>query len=236
MIDYNQLTIPEAIALQKEMRKSLRFDVPDSQCIQTIAGADISYHKNSNLFYAAIVVLNYPQMTLKAYSLATGISDFPYVPGFLGFREVPTLLKAWELLPFKPDVLVLDGQGILHPRRMGIASHFGVLTHQPTIGCAKNSLYGKHKEPNALKYSFSEMQEQSTLLGYALRTKENSKPVYISPGYGLSLPKSLLIMKKCVGKYRIPEPTRFAHEVVNEFRTGKLKAGFRFVEQIPELF
>ncbi|MEE1944306.1 endonuclease V [Pedobacter sp. KR3-3] len=236
MIDYNQLTVPEVIALQKEMRKDLRFEIPDQQPIHTIAGADISYNKDSNLFYAAIVVLSYPQMTLKAYSLATGISDFPYIPGFLGFREVPTLLEAWELLPVKPDVVVLDGQGILHPRRMGIASHFGVLTHQATIGCAKNSLYGKYKEPNGLKYSFSEMHEQSTLLGYALRTKENSKPVYISPGYGLSLPKSLLIMKKCVGKYRIPEPTRLAHEVVNEFRIGKLKAGFKLVEQIPELF
>ena len=236
MIDYNHLTIPEAIALQKEMRKDLRFNIPDDQPIHTIAGADISYNKDSNLFYAAIVVLNYPQMTLKGYALATGISDFPYIPGFLGFREVPTLLKAWEQLPKKPDVLVLDGQGILHPRRMGIASHFGVLTHQATIGCAKNSLYGKYKTPGTLKYSFSEMYEESTLLGYALRTKDNNKPVYISPGYGLSLPKSLLIMKKCVGKYRIPEPTRIAHEIVNEFRLGKLKPGFHMVNELLELF
>lgn len=236
MIDYNQLTIPEAIALQKEMRKDLRFDIPDDQPLHTIAGADISYNKDSHLFYAAIVVLNYPQMTLKSYALATGISDFPYVPGFLGFREVPTLLKAWEQLPIKPDVVVLDGQGILHPRRMGIASHFGVLTHQATIGCAKNSLYGKYKMPNTLKYSFSEMHEESTLLGYALRTKDNHKPVYISPGYGLSLPRSLLIMKKCIGRYRIPEPTRIAHEIVNDFRLGKLKSGFHMVNQLLELF
>lgn len=236
MIDYNHLTIPEAIALQKEMRKDLRFNIPDDQPIHTIAGADISYNKDSNLFYAAIVVLNYPQMTLKGYALTTGISDFPYVPGFLGFREVPTLLKAWEQLPIKPDVVVLDGQGILHPRRMGIASHFGVLTHQATIGCAKSSLYGKYKMPSSIKYSFSEMHEESTLLGYALRTKDNNKPVYISPGYGLSLPKSLLVMKKCVGKYRIPEPTRIAHEIVNDFRLGKLKPGFHMVNELLELF
>ncbi|WP_379091642.1 deoxyribonuclease V [Pedobacter sp. UC225_65] len=238
MIDYNKTTIAEAILIQEEFRKQLKFEVADNASIQTIAGADISFNKNSNTLYAAIVILSYPQMALKSYALATAETEFPYVSGFLGFREVPVLLKAWELILEKPDLVVLDGQGILHPRRMGIASHFGVLTQIPTIGCAKSSLYGLSKEPDVAKYSTSSITEKQTHthIGYALRTKDQTKPVYISPGYGFSLPKSLAIMKKCIGKYRIPEPTRVAHEIVNEFRLGKLKAGLTIIDQIPELF
>lgn len=238
MMDYDKVTIAEAIVMQEEFRKQLKFEVSDDQAIQTIAGADISFNKNSNTLYAAIVILSYPQMVLQGYALATATTEFPYVSGFLGFREVPALIKAWELILAKPDLLVLDGQGILHPRRMGIAAHFGVLTGTATIGCAKSSLYGFYEEPAAAKYSTSLVYEKytKTHIGYALRTKDHTQPVYISPGYGLSLPKSLAIMKKCIGKYRIPEPTRIAHEIVNEFRLGKLKAGFTFIQQTPELF
>ena len=238
MIDYNKTTIAEAILIQEEFRKQLKFEVADDAPIQTIAGADISFNKNSNTLYAAIVILSYPQMALKSYALVTAETEFPYVSGFLGFREVPALLKAWELILEKPDLVVLDGQGILHPRRMGIASHFGVLTQTPTIGCAKSSLYGLYTEPDVAKYSTSLITEKQTQthIGYALRTKDHTKPVYVSPGYGFSLPKSLAIMKKCIGRYRIPEPTRIAHEIVNEFRLGKLKAGLTFIDQIPELF
>lgn len=238
MIDYNKTTIAEAIVIQEEFRKLLKFEVPNDTHIQTIAGADISFNKGSNTLYAAITLLSYPQMVLKAYALTTAETEFPYISGFLGFREVPALIKAWSLISEKPDLVVLDGQGILHPRRMGIAAHFGVLTSIPTIGCAKSSLYGYYEEPGAAKYSSSLIYEKHTQthIGYALRTKDLTKPVYISPGYGLSLPKSLVVMKKCIGKYRIPEPTRIAHEIVNEFRLGNLKEGFKIVHQMPELF
>jgi len=139
MLNYNDLNFKEAFQMQLQMKAQLKFEVPDDAMISTIAGADISYNKNSNLMYAAIVVLDFNTMNLQSYALATAISDFPYKAGYLGFREVPALLDAWGLLPNQPDVLVLDGQGILHPRRMGIASHFGVLTKQRTIGCAKSA-------------------------------------------------------------------------------------------------
>jgi deoxyribonuclease V len=238
MIDYQNLNIATAIGIQETLREKLKFDFPDTADVRCIAGADISYNKNSNLLYAAIVTLSYPQLLPQTYALATAETDFPYISGFLAFREVPALLKAWDYLPHKPDVVVLDGQGILHPRKMGIAAHFGVLTGINTIGCAKSSLYGQYQEPAPEKYATSPIYEKhsTTLIGHALRTKNFTKPVYISPGYGLSIAKSLAIMQKCIGKYRIPEPTRIAHEVVNQFRLGKLKEGFHRLQQTPQLF
>lgn len=236
MLNYNDLSFKEAFQIQLQLKAQLKFEASDDAVISTIAGADISYHKNSNLMYAAIVVLDFNTMDLQSYALATAVSDFPYKAGYLGFREVPALLNAWNLLPTLPDVLVLDGQGILHPRRMGIASHFGVLTNHPTIGCAKSALFGSYIEPSSTKYSSSEIFENDAHIGYALRTKDKTKPVFISPGYGLSLASTLQVMKKCVGNYRIPEPTRLAHEIVNQYRLGKLKDGFTKLQPKLELF
>ncbi len=236
MINYNNLSIDQANALQEQLRAGLRFDLAGGRDFTTIGGADISFNKGSSEFFAAIVLLSFPNMVLQAYALARGNSDFPYVPGYLGFREVPSLLKAWELIPDKPDLLVLDGQGILHPRQMGIAAHFGVLTHHLTIGCAKNSLFGKYETLGPQKYAASPIYGHGGIAGYALRTKDNVQPVFISPGYGIDVPQALAVMRKCIGKYRIPEPTRIAHEVVNQFRKGELKEGFYRVIQQPELF
>lgn len=236
MINYDNLSIVQATAIQDELRAGLRFDLAGEREFTTIGGADISFNKGSSEFFATIVVLGFPNMVLQAYALARGSSDFPYVPGYLGFREVPSLLKAWELIPQKPDILVLDGQGILHPRQMGIASHFGVLTQHLTIGCAKNSLFGKYEPLGLEKYAASPIYGHGGVAGYALRTKDGVQPVYISPGYGINVPQSLAVMRKCIGKYRIPEPTRIAHEVVNKFRMGELKEGFHKVIQNPELF
>lgn len=236
MINYDNLSIEQANALQDQMRAGLRFDLAGRREFTTIGGADISFNKGSSEFFATIVLLSFPNMVLQGYALARGSSNFPYVPGYLGFREVPSLLKAWELIPEKPNVLVLDGQGILHPRQMGIASHFGVLTGEPTIGCAKNSLFGKYEAPELQKYAASPIYGHGGIAGYALRTKDGVQPVYISPGYGIDVPQALAVMRKCIGKYRIPEPTRIAHEVANRFRTGELKAGFHRVVQNPELF
>ncbi|MCJ0743353.1 endonuclease V [Pedobacter montanisoli] len=236
MICYDNLTLAEATAIQNELKSELRFDLAENLDFKTVGGADISFNKGSNQFFAAIVILNFPRMTLQGYALAHGISNFPYIPGFLGFREVPSLLKAWDMIPNKPDVLILDGQGILHPRKMGIASHFGVLTKHLTMGCAKKSLFGKYEEPDLQKYSDSPIYGHHEILGYALRTKDRTQPVYVSPGYGLNVSQSLNLICKCMGKYRIPEPTRIAHEIVNQFRTGYLKEGYHKIPQNPELF
>ena len=238
MLDYDHLTFADAKIMQEDFRKQLRFEIPDYSDIKTIAGADISYNRDSTLMFGAIVILSYPTLKLKAYALATAETNFPYKSGYLGFREVPTLLEVWQQIVEKPDVVVLDGQGFLHPRRMGVASHFGVLTGSSTIGCAKTSLYGFYEEPSISKRSSSDVYENGSKehIGYALRTKDNTNPVYVSPGYGLSLPKSLEVMKRCIGSYRVPEPTRIAHELVNDFRLGKLQAGYHEIELTLSLF
>ena len=230
MLNYETFTITEATTLQNELRHSLlhQTDIKDTA---TIAGADISHNKDNDVIYAGIVVLSYPEMVVQSYSLVIAKTTFPYLPGYLGFREVPALLQAWEQLPAKPGVVILDGQGITHPRRMGIASHFGVLTNHATIGCAKSMLYGHFPDLGSQKFSSSPIiSPANELLGYALRTKDNVTPVYVSPGHKMSVPDSLAIMKNCIQKHRIPEPTRQAHNYVNLLRTGKLKPGYHVVE------
>ncbi len=235
MLNYDSTSLTEAIDIQNQLRHSVSL-ITETGSITTIAGGDISHNKDTDVVYAGIVVLSYPQMQLLSYSLVIAKTIFPYVPGFLGFREVPSLLDAWEQLPQKPDLMILDGQGVTHPRRMGIASHFGVLTNHPSIGCAKNMLYGNYKPLGLQKFSSSPIISQEEHMGYAVRTKDNVKPVYISPGHKVSVADSLEFIKPCILKHRIPEPTRLAHEKVNLFRVGKLKEGFHVVETQGTLF
>src|ERR1700741_4000658 len=150
LVDYSDITIKEATQIQHELKEKLKLE-PLNQEIKIIAGADISFNKFSPVVYAGIVLLSFPDLKPIARSLVKMEIRFPYVPGFLGFREVPALYRAWEKLPEKPDVLIIDGHGIAHPRKLGIAAHFGALTSQPTIGCAKKLLFGKYEEPAAQK-------------------------------------------------------------------------------------
>lgn len=235
MLTYDKISIEEATRIQLEMREQIVLR-PLGKEIKTIAGADISFNKFSTTVYAGIVVMDYPEMTVRHYSLALDETAFPYVSGYLAFREVPSLLKAWAMLPEKPDLLVLDGQGITHPRRMGIATHFGILENQPTIGCAKSMLYGVFDRLGLEKFSTCPIISKEELLGYALRTKNAVKPVYVSPGHLITARESLDIIQQCVGKYRIPEPTRLAHEQVNLFRTGKRAEGLYYEQQQAKLF
>lgn len=221
---YDNLTITEATNIQKELRAKINLE-PLEKPIKLVAGADVSFNKFSTTVYAGIVLMDFPQMTVRQIALAKDETAFPYVSGYLAFREMPALQKAWEMLNLKPDVLILDGQGITHPRKMGIATHFGILENQPTIGCAKSMLSGKFDDLGLEKFSSAPIVIKEELSGYALRTKNAVKPIYISPGNMISSEQSLEIVTECVGKYRIPEPTRIAHEKVNLFRTGKLEEG-----------
>jgi deoxyribonuclease V len=214
---YDTLTPSEAVAIQNELRKEVDL-TPRTQPVQLIGGADISFNKFEETVYAGIVVLKYPEMVVQAYSAVTCTVKFPYISGLLAFREVPALLKAWEQLTIKPDILVLDGHGIAHPRRLGIATHFGLIKGQPTIGCAKTRLTGVYKEPANRRFAAEPLYQKQEQIGFVLRTKHNCKPVFISPGHKVSMQQSHEIIKSCSGKYRIPEPTRLAHLLVNEER------------------
>jgi deoxyribonuclease V len=234
-MNYNDITITEAVKIQNELKSKLVLDSSPLH-IKTIAGADISFNKYSTTVYAGIVILSFPELIIRSYSLVTAEVTFPYVPGFLAFREVPALMKAWDLIPQKPEVLIVDGHGIAHPRRMGIAAHFGTLAEHATIGCAKKLLFGKYNEPGIYKNDISVIYDKEEKIGYALRTKDKVKPVFISPGNKMSLENSISVIKDCIRKHRLPEPTRLAHETVNRFRTGELKEGYTSIDQPYVLF
>jgi deoxyribonuclease V len=214
---YQSLTPAHAVALQDELRKQIQIKPLDKE-IRVIAGADISFNKYSDTVYAGIVLFSYPEMRVIGNATAICTTTFPYIPGLLAFREVPALLEAWKKLTIQPDLLVLDGQGIAHERRMGIATHFGLLTDVPTIGSAKSRLTGRYEEPANTILAESPMYDKGELIGIALRSKKNCKPIYISPGHNINMQQSVDVIKNCIRGYRIPEPTRQAHLLVNKIR------------------
>ncbi len=218
---YKDLSPADAIAYQHKLAKNINLS-PLNKEVNLVAGADISFNKNEDTVYAGIIVLSYPDM--KKVTEITVISQalFPYISGLLAFREIPALLEAWDKLTVKPDIMILDGQGIAHERRMGIATHFGLLTDMPSIGCAKSRLAGKYEQPGENKFDESALIHRNEQVGVAFRTKLKCKPVFISPGHKVSILQSVEIIKNCTKKHRIPEPTRLAHLLVNEAR---IKAG-----------
>lgn len=222
---YEGLSIPQATEIQRELRLKLEVNERPLE-IATIGGADISLNLYSTTIYAGIILLSFPHLQPLAYSLVKAETRFPYVPGYLAFREVPALLQVWEQMPQKPDVLVVDGHGIAHPRRMGIAAHFGALTGQASMGCAKKILFGKFEEPMAEQGATSPIMDKEEQIGYAFRSKSRIAPIYVSPGHAMGLNNTLEVIRQCTGKYRIPEPTRLAHELVNRFRKGELPEGY----------
>jgi deoxyribonuclease V len=198
----------EAIKIQEELRKKIIL-VDGFTNINTVGGVDTSFSNDKAL--SVIVVMNYKTLELMEVSYHLMEVTVPYMPSFLSFREGPSIIKAWEKLKIKPDILIFDGQGIAHPRRLGIASHVGVVLDIATIGCAKNLLIGDFKEPDNKKGAFSYIYDKGEIIGVVLRSKENVRPVYISPGHKVSLDSSIKILFNCTYKYRLPEPVRLAH-------------------------
>jgi deoxyribonuclease V len=211
------LTPREAVEVQQRMRYMVRLH-PLARPVGAIAGADISYNKFSETVYAGIVVLSLPDLRIVETAGVRSVAKFPYVPGLLSFREAPSLLEAWEKLKTKPDVLMFDGQGIAHPRRFGIACHVGVLLDWPTIGCAKSILVGRYGELGLEAGSRSPLVDKGEQVGVALRTKSKVAPVYVSPGHLMDLDSAVDLVLRSTTKYRLPEPTRQAHLLVNRLR------------------
>ena len=221
--DFNY-TPQQAIELQKELSSQVQVCPLPIDKVHLIAGADISFNKFSSTIYAGIVVMTFPELKVVEEAWVVTESRFPYIPGLLSFREIPAIAEVWTQLKHLPDVVVLDGQGIAHPRRMGIASHFGLLADCPSIGCAKSVLVGTFDELGNTKGSFANMYHKEEVVGAALRTKTGVKPVYISIGNKITLSDALQIMLRCSNKYRIPEPTRQAHLLVNRIRLEHIQA------------
>ena len=202
------LEVDEAIRLQQELRSLVTYE-PLPQQISTIGGVDVGFRNEKAR--AAVVVLKYPSMQLLDLALAEVEIPFPYVPGLLSFREMPAILAALEMLGTLPDVLMVDGQGIAHPRRFGIASHLGVLLEKPTIGCAKSVLTGKFSNLGEKPGSRADLLAGDEVIGIALRSRLKSKPLIISVGHRVTLVEAVRLVEECLRGYRLPEPTRRAH-------------------------
>lgn len=222
------LSPAEAIAQQKQLRSSIQITAFEG-ALRVIGGADISFNRFDPVVYAGIVLLSYQSLEVVAYSLVKTTASFPYIPGLLSFRELPALLQAWEQIPLKPDLVVVDGQGIAHPRRMGIASHFGLVTDTPTIGCAKSPLMPTYSEPALTKGSIGSIEDKGEQIGLVMRTKDRVKPLFVSPGHKTDFSDSQQIIMRCVKQHKLPEPTRQAHLFVNRFRKGELQPGYHTV-------
>lgn len=205
-----QVTIRQAQEIQRNLATQLSTK-NEITSPRFIAGVDISHPDSKGVARGAVVVLSYPELEIIEIQIAEGEPPFPYVPGLLSFRESPLILTACEKLDNDPDLILVDGQGIAHPRRFGLASHLGFLLDTPSIGCAKSLLWGKHEPVDYQVGSYKEIKDGDEVIGAALRTKAGMNPIYVSIGHKVDLPAALQWVKQCCRNYRIPEPTRLAH-------------------------
>src|SRR6185503_16266923 len=197
----------EAIELQKSLAAEVVSTKPiDIAAVKLVAGVDVSVKENVS--QAAVVILRYPELEVIEVVLAKRPTPFPYIPGLLSYREGPVLEEAFQKLVHEPDVFIFDGMGIMHPRRIGIASHMGVWLQRPTIGCGKTYFLGQYDEPPQERGAWSLVHHKGDVIGAVLRTRIGVKPVYISPGNLADLPTSLDLVMRCTPKYRLPEPIR----------------------------
>lgn len=209
-----------AIRIQQALRRRLHVAAYRGP-IRTVAGVDVSYDKHSPMVYAAVVVMRLSDRQIVETATAVTHATFPYIPGLLSFRESPAVLRAFTRLRRRPDCLLCDGQGIAHPRRFGIACHLGLLLHVPSIGCAKSLLVGEYREPARKRGSFKTLYDNGERIGMIVRTRDGVEPIYVSPGYRMSLERAREIVLKAHGGYRVPEPTRQAHLLVNAVRRDR---------------
>ncbi|MTJ52882.1 deoxyribonuclease V [Anabaena sp. UHCC 0253] len=208
-------TIEEAKAIQENLRYQVITSDQLPETIQYVAGVDMGFLEDGKISRAAVAVLSFPDLQTVETSLAYHPTTFPYIPGFLSFREIPPVLDALEKLKTIPDIILCDGQGIAHPRRLGIASHLGVLLDIPTIGVAKSLLIGEYEELAETKGSWQPLIHKKETIGAVLRTRTGVKPVYVSSGHRISLLTAIEYVLHCTPKYRLPETTRIADKLAS---------------------
>jgi deoxyribonuclease V len=219
------LSYSDARDLQKSLASKVQF-IPVKKNPKLIAGIDCAFSKDGKRIIAAVVVLKMPDFTPLETTSALRKVTFPYIPGLLSFREAPVCIAAVEKLKTRPDVFIIDGQGVAHPRRLGLAAHLGLFFDKPTIGCAKSRLTGQFQEPPLEKGAYTLLKDkkgvkrdkQYETIGAVVRTRTNVKPVFVSVGNKCLLKNAIGITLACTTKYRLPEPARLAHQLV-----GKLK-------------
>jgi deoxyribonuclease V len=207
-----KVNVEEAIQIQENLRNRITLENTFTE-VRTIGGADVAYSEDRNFLFAAIVALSFPKMEPLYSATARGEIPFPYIPGLFSFREGPILIRAFRKLKRRPDVMIYDGQGIAHPRGIGLASHMGLWLDLPSIGCTKTPLLDDFIYPGLSKGSFELIRREGKEVGAVLRTKENIKPLFVSLGHRIDLQTSIQIVLTTCPRFRIPEPLRRAHEL-----------------------
>ena len=208
------LTPRKAIELQNKLKERIILKKITLNKVKLIAGVDVSV--KDDLSKAAIVVLSYPNLEIIETASSIVKTSFPYIPGLLSFREGPVILKCIKKLTSNMDLFIFDGQGMTHPRRIGIASHIGIILNKPSIGSAKSHLYGMYKDPGMKKGDYSIIKDKDgTSLGAVLHSRDDTKPIYVSPGHLTDIPSSVKIVLSCCLKYKLPEPIRAAHHAAS---------------------
>ncbi|ASM00101.1 deoxyribonuclease V [Serratia marcescens] len=208
----------------------IRYDDLPAEPPAFIAGADVGFEQEGAVTRAAIAILRYPSLELVEYQVARIATVMPYIPGFLSFREYPALLAAWGQLRQKPGLIFVDGHGISHPRRLGVASHFGLLVDVPTIGVAKKRLCGKFAPLDAAVGALAPLEDKGEPLGWVWRSKARCNPLFISTGHRVSADSALAWVQRCMAGYRLPEPTRWADAIAS-----RRPAFQRWLQQHPEV-
>ena len=194
---------------------------------RTLAAADVSFDRGGDTLFAAVVVVEAENFAVVERVGLASPARFPYVPGLLSFREAPALLEVFDRLKTRPDVVLCDGQGLAHPRRLGIACHLGLWLDLPTIGCAKSRLCGQFEEPGPIRGDRSPLVDQADVVGAVLRTRDRVAPLFVSPGHRCDLEGAVSLVMATTRKLRLPIPTRLAHDYVNEVRRAAKPSGSR---------
>jgi deoxyribonuclease V len=207
-----EISPAQARAIQEYLRGQILTTPPDRQP-ENVAGIDVSIREG--IARAAVALLSYPTLALLQTTTAELPVSFPYIPGLLAFREGPAVLAALARLDIRPDMLMFDAQGMAHPRRVGLATHIGILLDIPSIGCAKSRLCGEYKPPAPGKGSWEPLYDKDEVIGAVVRTRDNVRPVFVSIGHRVNLESAVAMVLSCTTRYRLPEPTRLAHQIAN---------------------
>ena len=211
------LSFEQARSLQEQLARKVKF-VPLKKTPKLIAGADCAFTKDKKRIIGGVVVLRLPNLELIETAVAAQKVAFPYIPGLLSFREAPVCIAAVEKLKNSPDLFIIDGQGIAHPRHLGLAAHLGLFFNKPTIGCAKSRLIGTFKKPSLKKGTYSLLKDKGEVVGAVVRTRTAVKPVFVSVGHQCNLNDAVKWTLSCTTKFRLPEPARWAHQLVSKIK------------------
>ena len=212
------LSWPTDLTTAKALQENLRQRVINEdrfEKINYVAGVDVGFEENYTITKAAVAVLTFPHLELAEKAIARLPTSFPYIPGYLSFREIPAILEAMKQIKITPDLVLCDGQGIAHPRRLGIACHLGLIVNLPSIGVAKSLLVGKHEQLPLTKGNWKPLIHRGEIVGAAVRSRTNVKPIYVSIGHKISLKSAIKYVLACTTKYRLPETTRWADKLAS---------------------